>query len=251
MRIRDRGYAWDLLRALTAKDLKLRYRGTSLGVVWSLANPICLALALHFALRLLAIDREHIALFLLAALFPWQWISSSLNVAPQVFVANGHLIRTLPIPKHVLCQALVMGEMIHFFFALPIVVALRIAYGLPPVPLAWLALPLFVAAQTLFLFTCTILIASANAFLRDIDHVVRTILVLLFYVTPIIYAADQAPVWLLAANPIAALVVSWRALLQYGTLSPYLLIVLLHAVWLGGIAYWLYRRVRHRIVEVI
>ena len=251
MRARDHRYDWDLLRTLTAKDLKLRYRDTTLGVAWSLASPIALALALHFALRLLAIDREHIALFLLAALFPWQWASNALSAAPQVFTGNAHLIRTLPISKPVLCHAVIVGEMIHFLFALPILVVLRILYGLPPLELAWLAIPLLVAVQMLFLFVCMIAIATANAFLRDIDHLVRTALLLLFYLTPIIYAGDQAPVWLVAANPVAALVVSWRALLQEGTLSPYLLVVLFHSAWLGGLAAWLYRRFRDRIAEVI
>ena len=111
----DLPYYRDLLGVLTSKELKLRYRGTKLGILWSLANPIALALVLHFAVKLvLRIDIDSYALFILSGLFCWQWISNSLTASAVSFTGNTRLIRKLSFPRYMLCVAVVFGDMIHF-----------------------------------------------------------------------------------------------------------------------------------------
>lgn len=256
MRAADMGYAWDLLRTLTNKELKLRYRGTYLGVLWSLANPLALAFVLHFAMkRVLQLDIDNYALFLVVALFPWQWMLNSLSAAATTFPNNSRLIRKLPFPKHVLCEAIVLGDLIHFTVTLAVVAMVRSFSGLSPVELSWIVgLPLLVVAQGLLILGGVLFIATLNAFLRDIEQLVRVGLLLLFYVTPILYPLTMVPDhlhWIVMANPIAPLIVCWRDLLLAGSFSAYLPLAVAYSLAIAGIGAFAYQRLRDRLAEVV
>lgn len=256
MRWQDLAYYYDLLCVLTSKELKLRYRGTKLGVLWSLANPIAFALVLHFAVkRVLRIDIDSYALFILAALFSWQWISTSLSASASVFTGNASLIRKLYFPRYMLCVAIVFGNMIHFAVAIPVYAALRVASGLPPMSSTWIAgIPLLLVLQSLLILGGVMIISTINAILRDMRHLVEVGLVLLFYLTPIIYPLSMVPrggQWVVLVNPLAPIVISWRALLLDGVLSPYCVLAAGYAVLSLALGFVVYRRFSWRLPELV
>ena len=256
MRKTDLGYYHDLLTVLTHKELKLRYRGTLLGALWSLANPIAFALVLHFAMkRILQIDIDNYALFLLAALFCWQWISNSLNASASAFITNASLIRKLYFPRYMLCVAIVVVDMIHFSITLPVYSALRAASGLPPMSSARIVgIPALLVIQSLLILGGVMIIATLNAILRDIQQLVTVGLLMLFYATPILYPLSMVPEdlhWLVLANPLAPLVVCWRALLLDGVLSPYCLLAAGYAAVSLTLGLAAYRRFSWRLPELV
>ncbi len=256
MRWQDLAYYYDLLSVLTSKELKLRYRGTKLGVLWSLANPIAFALVLHFAVkRVLRIDIDSYALFILAALFSWQWISTSLSASASVFTGNASLIRKLYFPRYMLCVAIVFGNMIHFAVAIPVYAALRVASGLPPMSSTWIAgIPLLLVLQSLLILGGVMIISTINAILRDMRHLVEVGLVLLFYLTPIIYPLSMVPrggQWVVLVNPLAPIVISWRDLLLDGVLSPYCVLAAGYAVLSLALGFFVYRRFSWRLPELV
>jgi len=251
-------HALDLLRELTGKETQLRYRGTYLGVLWSLGNPVALAVVLHFALkRVLNIGGENFALFLLAALIPWQFIGSSLSRATHAFTGNAHLLQNLPMPRSVLCAAVVLSGLLHFRMAFAVIVVLRLIYGLAPAEWSWLAgLPLLILLQSLLLAGCTLIIATTNAYLRDLEHFVGVGLTLLFHLSPIIYPVALIPEslkWVVWVNPFAPLLICWRALLLDGAFPPglYLLLAAAHASLLFLAGVFIYRRNRGRLAAVL
>lgn len=251
-------HALDLLRELAGKETQLRYRGTYLGVLWSLGNPIALAVVLHFALkRVLNIGVENFALFLLAALIPWQFIGSSLSRATHAFTGNAHLLQNLPMPRSVLCIAVVLSDLLHFLMAFSVIVVLRIIYGLAPAEWSWLAgLPLLLLLQCLLLIGCTLIIATTNAYLRDLEHFIGVGLTLLFHLSPIIYPLALIPAqlqWVMWVNPFAPLLICWRALLLDGAFPPglYLLLAAAHAFLLCLAGVFIYRRNRGRLAAVL
>jgi lipopolysaccharide transport system permease protein len=246
----------ELVAALVARELKLRYRGTALGIVWSLANPLAFCLVLYLAVRhVMRVEIEDYPLFLLSALFPWQWLSSSVNSASTLFTSNVSVIKKLPLPRLSLCLSSVLAETIHFGVTIPVFGALLwIAHGTPP-PLVWLAgVPLLVLIQTVTTVSLVLAIATANVFLRDLEQLVRVLLLLVFYVTPILYPLSMVPAdlhWLVALNPVGPLVVAWRALLLDGTLSPWIAIAAVHAVWLSAVAFLVHHRAGWRVPEAV
>jgi len=120
----------DLVRVLVSKELELRYRGTSLGVLWSLANPLAFAIVLHIAFReVYRVPIERYPVFILSALFPWQWLSTSVGAAPLVFFHNAPLLKKLRFSPSSLCAAVVAGDLVHFVATLPVLLLLVVVTG--------------------------------------------------------------------------------------------------------------------------
>ena len=87
-------YYFDLLLALTQKEIKARYKSSFLGYLWSIANPLSLALVFFLAFKVfMKIPIENYALFLIAGLFPWQWFANSVVGSAGVYLGNASLIK--------------------------------------------------------------------------------------------------------------------------------------------------------------
>ncbi len=250
------GYVWDLLAILVQKEIKLRYRGTVLGLVWSLANPLAFALVLHFAFkRVLKVDIDNYAVFILAALFPWQWFTNSLRVGARTFIENGPLLKKLPFPRITLGTAVVLGDLTHFLMTIPVFAALLFISDMEFKLATWvIGFPLLLLIQMVHTIALVTIIGCVNAFLRDLEQFVNVLLLLLFYVTPILYPVSMVPEklhWALLLNPISPLLIAWRELLSENTLSPYIGWALLHMLIAVAIAIPVYRRLQWRLAEVI
>ncbi|MEO8541047.1 MAG: ABC transporter permease [bacterium] len=207
----------ELLAALTSRELRLRYQGSLFGWAWSLVRPLALGLILSFALGKV-LGTGITAEFLLAGLFPWFWFQSSVQAATGTFVGNGGLLKKVKFPRQVLPLSVVLGNTLQFLFALPVLGGFLLWHGHEPTR-AWLALPLIFAMQFLLITGLAFFVASVTVFFRDLEHIVEVLLNLVFYATPIIYAADKVPDnyrWVIRLNPLAPLADGWRRILLDG-----------------------------------
>lgn len=207
----------ELVAALTSRELRLRYQGSVFGWAWSLVRPLALGLTLSFALGKV-LGTGITAEFLLAGLFPWFWFQSSVQAAAGTFVGNGGLLKKVRFPRAVLPISVVLGNTLQFVLALPVLAGFLLANGYEP-SAKWLALPLVFALQLLLTMGIALFVASVTVFFRDLEHIVEVLLNLLFYATPIIYAAGNVPAsytWLLRVNPLAPLAEGWRTILLDG-----------------------------------
>lgn len=249
-------YFWDVLSVLVSKELKLRYRGTTFGILWSLANPLAFTLVLYIAFkRVFQVEIENYPLFILSALFPWQWLSNSMNAASMLFFYNAALIKKLRFPRSALCLAVVLGDMIHFLVTIPVFAVLALFAGGKALGPVWLVgIPTLLVAQAALSLAAVIVIATVNAFLRDLEQLVRVFLLLLFYVTPVLYPVAMVPDglhWLLVINPFAPLIIAWRALLTDGLLTPYIAIAVGYGFIALALALPVYRKLEWRLAEVV
>ncbi|MCG8592436.1 MAG: ABC transporter permease [Proteobacteria bacterium] len=250
------GYVWDLILVLVQKELKLRYRGTSLGVIWSLANPLAFAFVLHVAFRrVLRIDIENYPVFILSTLFPWQWFLNSIGEGSYAFIANGQLIKKLPFPRLAIPTAVVLGDLTHFLVTVPVLAGLVYwSTGGPPPPIWLVGFPVLIVIQAVQTIALVTLLGSVTAVLRDVGQLVRVGLLLLFYLTPILFPHDMYPPdlqWLLLANPVAPLMICWRELAMEGVTSSFLLPAAAWAVGTAIVALPVHRKVGWRIAEVV
>jgi len=211
-------HTWELLVLLTARDLKLRYQGTILGFLWTMAKPLLLGLVLYFALnRVLGIkvgDAPY-HLFLLSALFAWGWFQASLQFSTSSFSNNAPLLKKVYFPRFVLPLSTVTNQLFHFCLSIPILMLLLIASGRYPGPEWLLGIPLLIAIQLLLLAGAVLVVASFNVFLRDLEHLVEVFLNLWFYMTPILYSLDRVPEKVqpvMLINPMTSLIEAWRDL---------------------------------------
>ncbi len=215
---------WDLLLLLTAREVKLRYQGTVLGFLWTLAKPLLLALVFSFALSYVlhvTVGGPPYVLFLLTALFPWTWFQSSIQFSAGSFSNNAPLLKKVYFPRFVLPLSTVTSQLFHFVLSIPILVLFLVVAGYYPGP-AWLVgVPLLIAIQFLMLAGTVLVVASLNVFLRDLEHLVEVLLNLWFYLTPILYPLSRVPEKvkpMLLVNPMSSLIEAWRDLFLYDQL---------------------------------
>src|SRR4030043_1394579 len=113
-------YYKDLVLALTQKELKVKYRRSFLGYLWSVANPLALALVFFIAFKVvMRIQIENYTLFLISGLFPWQWFSNSVSSSAMAFVSNASLIKKVNFRSESLVVATVLNDMLHFILSVP------------------------------------------------------------------------------------------------------------------------------------
>lgn len=247
---------WELVSALVAKDLKVRYKGTVLGYVWSVANP--LALTFIFTIVFKHIFRANIPnfhLFLLAALFPWTWLSTSIAGSATSFVDNAILIKKVRFPRFLIPLATVLNNMVHFVLSLPVFLAFALAAGQVP-SWKWAAgIPLLLLLQLGFAYGLALAVASVNVYFRDVAHLVGVVVNLWFYATPVVYSLDMLPPGvqrLLALNPATHLMTAWRDLLLHNGWDPAAIgrLVLISAAAMGCGAL-VYRRLERGFADVL
>jgi lipopolysaccharide transport system permease protein len=249
-------HALDLILVLTQKDLKVRYRSSVLGYLWSVANPLAFAFIFYIAFKVvMKIPMENYALFLISGLFPWQWFSNSVNVSNMVFLGNAPIIKKVLFPRSIVVFTAVLQDMIHFVLSVPVILLFLFIDGRSPT-ISWcFGIPLFLMVQ--FLLTCGLCLAvsSVNLFFRDLERLMGILMNLLFYFTPILYPESMVPEeyrLLVNANPLAPMMIGWRQLLMDGRLDWLALgasALLASLVFACG--YWVYARLSWRFAEVL
>ncbi len=186
----------ELFGSLFRRDLRAKYKGSMLGVVWSLAHPVLLMLVylvvFSVLLKVQAVDYDHYWLFLLAGLPVWIFFATSLQSASRSLVENANLIRKVRFPRQLVPLSMVATQLVSFGVMLAIVVVFSLVYVPEARDTVWLALPL--AALVVCLVSGVALaIASLNAIYRDVEHLVAALLLPWFFLTPVLYSLENVP----------------------------------------------------------
>ncbi len=223
-----------LIQTLVVRELKARYRGSVLGFFWSFANPLLLLLVYTFVFSVVLPARfegvDNYALFLFCGLLPWTWFSSALTESANSLLANGNLIKKVLFPAEVLPVVAVLANMVHFFLALPILIAaLALFVSAPPTlgELAWF--PAVVAVQFLLTLGLGLMLAALTVHFRDIRDLLANVLTLWFFATPILYpwteVSSRGPALaglppagkvLMDLNPFSHVAISYQEILFFG-----------------------------------
>jgi lipopolysaccharide transport system permease protein len=213
-------FLYDLLRELVARDVKLRYRDSVLGVAWSLLNPLAQLLVFSFVFRfVLPLNIPNYTSFLFIGLLAWNWFQGSLMAAATAIVDGRSLIRRPGFPAVILPVVSVMANMVHFLLALPIVLVSLWLTGVHLQRTVFL-LPLIIILQALFTLSLAYIVATVHVSFRDTQHLIGVFLLLFFYLTPIFYDASLIPARfqpVYRLNPFLHLVEAYRNVLLDGT----------------------------------
>ena len=223
----------EAVRNLVARDLKVRYSNSALGVVWSLFSPLLMTLVYYVVFTYLVPSGiQKFPVFIMAGLMPWTFFASSMIGTTLAISSNGQLINRVYFPREVLPLASLLANGVNFLIALVLLFAFiavfRIQLGLS---LVWL--PLIVLIQTLFSLGLGLLLSALNVYFRDTQQLVEVGTLAWFFVTPILYSIDRFSVTLKTLvqviNPMAGLVVAYRHVLYSGD-SPQLELLAVTAV---------------------
>ncbi len=203
----------ELFYNLVARDLKVRYKNSFLGVIWSWLNPLLMMLVFTFVFAVMrggGLANFHI--FVLSGLLPWNYFAGALMGGIQSIVGNSSLIKKVYFPREVLPAAVVASNLVNFIIALPVLFLLAFLSGVRLTP--WvLLLPLPILVETLFLIGIVLLLSTLEVFYRDIHMIMDVAILAWFFLTPIFYDMRQLPsrpLFTLAGHPVtAARIVMW------------------------------------------
>jgi lipopolysaccharide transport system permease protein len=254
-RSRRLGYAYDLLRELVGRDIKIQYKRSVLGIAWSFITPLMQLVVYYFIFRVaFSLDIPNYAAFVFSGMLVWTWMQMSLFRGAIAITENRELIRQPGFPVPILPVVAVVTNLVHFALSLPVLfVFLSLGQGTWFTP-SLLVLPGLVILQFLFTLSLTYLVAALNVPFRDTQHILGVLLNLFFYLTPIFYDTNIIPeryrsIYYL--NPMAHLIEAYRAVLLRGELPNGLALFLIGMLSIGLLffTYRIFRRASYRFAE--
>ena len=184
----------DLFLDLFRRDLRVRYRGSMLGLGWTLINPLVLmgVYTLLFSILLRAVNIEFFPLFVVTGLLTWILFQASVQSASTSLLAHASLVKQVRFPRHLLPLSVVATNVVTFVAMLIVIVPINLILIPETRTTFWAAFPLFLPLIALS-SGLAIVAACANVFYRDVEHLLAAIFLPWFILTPIFYTFDQLP----------------------------------------------------------
>ena len=218
----------ELLVGLVRKELKVRYKDSTLGFLWSMLNPAMYLAVFYVVFQIiLGSGIPFFAIYLLSGLLSWNLFSASLTAATGSIVNNGALVNKVFFPREILPLATVGANLVHFFLQAVVLLSALVVfqYGVA-LEYIWLVIPALLVVL-LLVSGLAILFAALNVYARDLQHLLELVLLGWFWMTPIVYPwqlpADKLAEHGLSSsltllNPMIPVVISLQRAI-YGTVS--------------------------------
>ena len=208
----------EFLKSNVKKDIRGKYKGSFLGVLWSFINPLLSVLVYAIVFPyIMRIKVENYLIYLITGIIPWTFFTSSINMGIISILSNADIIKKVYFPRIILPISTVTSCLVNFLISCIIILLFCIGSGIGlSIYLVWL--PLVVIIQYIMLLGFTFILSAIEMYMRDIEHIVNFILSMAFYVTHILYTPDIFPdnlAWVLKINPMAYLVNAYRSIFFY------------------------------------
>ena len=211
-----------LIRSLVAKDLKLKYRGSVLGFVWSLVSPLLMLGVYTLAFKYIIYrgnTPEGFVFLLLLGILAWNFFVGSLVMSTGAIVDNAGLLKSVLFPRAVLPISSVLFNFAQYVLTVAVLIPVMVViYRVPVTPFVVLY-PLFLFLQLVFVTGLALALSAAAAHLRDTRHLLDIALQVLFWTTPIVWPlASVHAKWhpLVFLSPMSSFVVAYQRIFYYG-----------------------------------
>lgn len=213
----------DLVVYLVARDLKVRYRRSSIGFAWTMLQPLMTMLVLSLVFSsIFRFDIENYAVYALSGILFWNFFSQSILSSMNSLRHNAPLLTKLPIPKVVFPLSTVLAGLVNLLLALVPLFVLLLVTG-HPLRSSLLFLPVAILLATTFTFGAGLLLAPLAALFSDIVELVTVLLTMAMYLTPIFYPMAIVPErfrWVVRFNPLRSVLEVFRDPIYHGKVPP-------------------------------
>ncbi|MBR5473746.1 MAG: ABC transporter permease [Clostridia bacterium] len=217
-----------LLKNLVAKDFKIKYRRSILGVAWSVLNPLFTMLVLTIVfkviLRVKVGPGVDFATYYIVGASLWNFFSEATSTSLSSILTSGALIRKVYIPKYIFPLEKCVFALVNFSFSLVAVLAVMLIRGVYP---TWATLLFPIPVIYCFIFACglSLFLSAVTVYFRDVQHLYGVLLTMWIYLTPILYSTEtleqlapsmQFVKYILYLNPMTHYINYFRAVVMYG-----------------------------------
>lgn len=212
-------YAYrEMLYNLVKKNLRVRYKGSLLGFLWTFINPL-LQLLVYSAVFsiILRVQIENYAIYLFVALIPWLFFSTAILDSTSCIIANKDLIKKIYFPRLIIPLSVATTAFMNMLFSM-VIVLLALLFSGVGISIYLIFLPIIMLFQFVMVIGACFLFASFNVFFRDLEHILGIVLMSWFYLTPIVYTMEMIPERYLRIyhlNPMTSVVSAYRDILYY------------------------------------
>ncbi len=220
-RIRNVWRYRELLGNLTRKELKVKYKNSVLGFVWTLLNPALylVVFSLVFA-EVLRVNVPYYAIYFLSGLLVWNFFSTALSTGTVSITGNAQLVQKVWFPREILPLASIGAAVVHFFLQATVLIAALALFRRPPSLDHMVALPFAFLVLLVLSSALAIALSAVNVYLRDTQHLLELALLAWFWLSAIVYpyrlVAERlgpAREWMASLNPIIPIVVTFQKVL--------------------------------------
>jgi ABC-2 type transport system permease protein len=187
-RVRDLLQYRELIGNLVRKELRVKYKNSVLGFVWSMLNP-ALVLAIFWIVftKFLPAGVPQFPIFLLSGLLGWNLWSASLGGSVSSLLGNASLVTKVYFPREVLPISTIGASLMHYFFQLVVLLLALAAFRYPVSPASLLLVPTALIVELMVLAGFCLIVAVLNVYFRDVQHLLELLLLAWFWMTPIVY----------------------------------------------------------------
>ncbi len=250
-----------VILALTRQDLRSRYLGSYLGILWAFAHPSIYVFILWFVFRF-AFKSQPVAnvpyiIWLMSGIVPWFFFHDSISSASNVILENAFLVRKISLNLAMLPIVKILSALVIHLFFLLVLLSMLLIYGFSP-SLYWLQSFYYLAAMVFFVLGLSWFTSAVVVFLRDVRQLVAITLQFLFWGTPIFWSVGLLPLrWqqFIKLNPLVYIVQGYRESL---VLETWFWEHRLHTMYFWGITVGLmflgalvFRRLRPHFADVL
>ena len=250
------GDYWFLLHEFIAKDFKVRYRNMSLGLFWSVLNPLVLmAVWTYVFTKIFPNNTPHYSVHLISAIIPFNFFTLAWLTATTSLHDSASMIKRVPIRREILPIAAILSNTLHLAIQFILLMIFLLIDGLS-FNRYWLLLPFVWGLELVFLIGLGLASSAINVVIRDVRYIVESCNVVLFWIVPIVYSFSMVPAEmkdLYQYNPIAALVLASHNIILDGQPPTATLLTKLAGVSVVSLVFGvlIFRKLERRFYEYL
>ena len=216
-----------LLKSNVRKEIRGKYKGSFLGVLWSFVNPLLMTLVYAIVFPfLLKNSQDHYTTFIVMAILPWNWFTSSISQGTNTVLVNGGIIKKVYFPRAILPISIVVSGLVNFLISCLIIGIFLICSGIG-FSVYIVFLPIIIFIQFMLQLGIILITSSVDVYVRDAEYIINFFISLMFYATPVLYSLDMFPAkfkFFLQLNPMATIISSYRDIFYYQQLPNFTLL---------------------------
>ena len=244
----------ELLKTNVKKDIRGKYKGSFLGVLWSFLNPLLMvavyAIVFPYIMR---IKTDNYLQYLICGVIPWNFFTTVMGLGMGSIKNNAGVIKKVYFPREILPISATLSGLVNFFIACLIIILFCVFGGLG---LSWhiLLVPFIALIQFVITAGMVLGLSAINVYIQDTEYIIQFVINMLFYATPIVYSPGQIPEsfqWIIQYNPMTYIINGYRNIFYYKQAPDFVALggVFAISIVLCILGYFIFHKLQKRFAE--